>query len=338
MERYLKEQKSLLDENGHLIEPGYATSMIYDYDKNKVNAGLFALKEWDFYQFYLDDYILQVTIGHVSYVANFSATIFSLTSGEQYRFSRIKPFPLRKMNMPSTPDEPAIITERGKDYEFSFITHSDSRFVGVKAFDKKIGDIDIELNIASPKENEKMVIATPFKRKNQFYLNCKENFYHVEGKIRFGKKKWTPTASTTAVLDWGRGVWPFRHEWFWGSGSANLAEGQFGFNLGWGFGVLSHATENMFFWNGKAVKLGAMIVDRDPQNYMAPWTFTDTTGKFHMQMTPVYDNFTQTKFGFVNNKCHQVFGEFNGFVILPTGEKIKINNLLAFCEHAVNQW
>ena len=81
-----------------------------------------------------------------------------------------------------------------------------------------------------------------------------------------------------------------------------------------------------------------MIVDRDLQNYMAPWTFTDTTGKFQMQMTPVYDNFTQTKFGFVNNKCHQVFGEFNGFVILPTGEKIKINNLLAFCEHAVNQW
>ena len=338
MDRYLKQFKPLLDEKGHLIEPGYATSMIYDYDSRMIKANPFALKEWDFYQIYLGDYILQVTVGHVSYVANVAANLFSLTTGEEYRFSRLKPFPMRKMYMPPNPDEPYLITERGEDYEFSYVTHSGGRFVGVKALDKQIGSIDIEIVIDSPEENEKMVIATPFKRKNQFYLNYKENYYKVEGKIRFGNRILQPTSSTTAVLDWGRGVWPFRHQWFWGSGSINIGDDRFGFNIGWGFGDLSHATENMFFWNGKAVKLGDMIVDRDIKDYMAPWTFTDTTGKFYMEMTPTFDNFTKTKLLFVNNQCHQVFGKFNGFIILPDGEKIKIENMLAFCEHAINQW
>lgn len=338
MDRYLKKLKPLLDENGHLIKPDFATSMIYDYEKNMVKANPFALKEWDFYQIYFGEFILQVTIGHVSYIANISANLFSIRTGEEHRFSRFKPFPMKKMFMPPNPDEPYIITEMGKDYHFTFSTQSGNRYIGVKALDKKIGGIDIELFIDSPEENEKMVIATPFKRKNQFYLNYKENYYNVEGKIRFGKRVVEARSHTTAVLDWGRGVWPFRHQWFWGSGSEIIGKDHFGFNIGWGFGDLTHATENVFFWNGKAIKLGEIIVDRNPKDYMAPWVFTDSNGKFEMQMNPIYDNFTKTNLGIINTKCHQVFGVFNGFVILPNGERKEIKNMIAFCEHAINQW
>ena len=142
----------------------------------------------------------------------------------------------------------------------------------------------------------------------------------------------------TAVMDWGRGVWPFSQEWFWGNGAAFVGGDRFGFNIGWGFGDLSNATENMFFWNGKAVKLGALEVERDREDYMAPWRFHDEDGKFDLTMTPVLDHFTRTKIAFIQTQCHQVHGRFNGYIVLPDGERKEIEDVLAFCEHAENRW
>lgn len=183
-----------------------------------------------------------------------------------------------------------------------------------------------------------MVIAIPFENKKQFYLNNKQQFFGVTGHVRFGDRTVEATGTETAILDWGRGVWPFSHEWFWGNGAALMDGGRFGFNIGWGFGDLSATGENMFFWNGKAYKVGQLEVDRDPNNYTAPWHFRSNDGLLDLTMTPIFDHQTATKVLFVNNSCHQVFGHFNGTAQLPDGQIIKVKDMVAFCEHAVNHW
>ena len=55
-------------------------------------------------------------------------------------------------------------------------------------------------------------------------------------------------------------------------------------------------------------------------------------------MKSIFDHYTQTDLLFVHNRCHQVFGEFSGTALLPDGEKIAVEKLIAFCEHAENQW
>ena len=50
----------LLDEDGNLIEPGYATSMIYDYDRTDIKANKLRIKEWDYYLIYNKDFAMQV--------------------------------------------------------------------------------------------------------------------------------------------------------------------------------------------------------------------------------------------------------------------------------------
>jgi hypothetical protein len=94
----------------------------------------------------------------------------------------------------------------------------------------------------------------------------------------------------------------------------------------------------MFFWQGRAYKIGRIKLERRADDYMAPWVFTDEDGLFNFVMTPFYDNYTGLKLAFINNHCHQVFGWFNGTVRLPEGEIIEVENLQAFCEHAKNQW
>lgn len=326
----------LLDAQGRLAHPGYARQMHYAYSRERVKAGPFALKEWDFYQIMLSGYVLQLTIGHVSYMANFAATLFSPETGVRYGFSRMRPLPLRTLGMPLRPDAPYARPYRGRGWEMGYDIGEEGRRLWLRAGEQ--GGIDIDITLGHLPGDERMVIATPFERPNQFYLNCKENYYSVRGHARFGDVCAQPLATDTALLDWGRGIWPFHQEWFWGNGAAHLPQGRFGFNIGWGFGDLRHATENMLFFGGKAYKLGEIDVRRDAQDYMQPWRFSTADGRLDLTMTPVYDNDTQTKALFVNNRCHQVFGRFDGQAVLPGGEVIAVRDMPAFCEHAVNNW
>jgi len=48
--------------------------------------------------------------------------------------------------------------------------------------------------------------------------------------------------------------------------------------------------------------------------------------------------FTETKMLFVHNKCHQVFGKFNGKAILDDGNVINVKDMVAFTEYVANLW
>ena len=51
------------------------------------------------------------------------------------------------------------------------------------------------------------------------------------------------------------GVWTYKNTWYWGAGAGVVKGNEIGFNIGYGFGDTSNATENMVFYNGKAHKL-----------------------------------------------------------------------------------
>ena len=71
----------LLDQQGHLLHPGYATRMQWQYDPRKIKARPFALKEWDFFQVQLGGWVLQFTLGHVSYAWNAAVTLLHPADG-----------------------------------------------------------------------------------------------------------------------------------------------------------------------------------------------------------------------------------------------------------------
>ena len=97
------------------------------------------------------------------------------------------------------------------------------------------------------------------------------------------------------MLDWGRGVWTYKNTWYWGSASGLVDGERFGFNIGYGFGNTSAASENMLFYKGRAHKLSQVIFHipgdggRATPDYMRPWTFTSDDGRFEMDYTPVLD-------------------------------------------------
>lgn len=334
MQNEIQNKILLLNHKGHLNVKGYSKRMNFIYNKAKVRSFPLKLKEWNFYQFIKDKYVLQLTIGHVSYMCNIAITLINIETDERKSFSIMKPFFKPKLDI--NPEDESLVEYKDKNNKIIFNTKENKRLLYFKGNNKEFKNIEVSIEIENDINNEKMVIATPFKKKKQFYLNYKENYYFVNGYVMFDELK-VDFNNSQGLIDWGRGVWPYKHEWFWGNLTSFINNVPFGFNIGWGFGNLEYATENMFFYNKKAYKLDKLIVNRDELNYLNPWIIYDKEKTFYVEFDPIYNNYTQNKYIIIDTHCNQLFGKFSGYIILDD-KKIEFKNILAFIEHAVNKW
>ncbi|MGB4572115.1 MAG: DUF2804 domain-containing protein, partial [Rectinemataceae bacterium] len=136
----------------------------------------------------------------------------------------------------------------------------------------------------------------------------------------------------------GRGVWTYKNRWYWGSASGLLNGKPFGWNIGYGFSDRSPASENMVFHDGKAHKLGEVSFHIDTSNYLAPWKFTSSDGRFEMDFQPTVDRRSSTSFLVLKSVQHQVFGYFTGKVTLDSGEVLTVDKFPGFAEDVINWW
>ena len=206
--------------------------------------------------------------------------------------------------------------------------------------DGKAIDIDVVL---TDEPEESMVIMTPFEKKGHFYYNQKINCMRAEGIVRLGAQVHLFDQSDSfGVLDWGRGVWTYHNTWYWGSASGLVDGVDFGFNIGYGFGDTSAASENMLFYQGKAHKLSQVTFNipmKDGrEDYLSPWTFTSDDSRFEMDFVPVINRASCTDVKLIKSDQNQVFGRFTGMAVLDDGTKLEIKDLFGFAEKVENKW
>ena len=107
----------------------------------------------------------------------------------------------------------------------------------------------------------------------------------------------------------------------------------FGWNIGYGFGDTSAASENMLFYGGKAHKLSRVcfhIPQRDGRDdFLSPWRFTSDDGRFEMKFDPILDRAACTDVKLIKSDQHQVFGRFTGAATLDDGRVIQVRDMLA---------
>ena len=166
----------------------------------------------------------------------------------------------------------------------------------------------------------------------------------AEGWIELGSRRDELTKDKFfAVLDWGRGVWTYHNTWYWGSASGELDGVPFGWNIGYGFGDTSAATENVLFYDGKIHKLSEVRfeipMDEDGfEDFMKPWVFTSDDNRFYMNFTPVLDRSAFMSAGVVLSDQHQVFGHFTGRITLDDGTVLPVRDFFGFAEKVENKW
>jgi len=343
MQNKITKSGNLLNENGHLIECGYATKLIKTYDRKHIKAKKSRIKEWDYYLIYNDKFAVAMTIDDNSYMGLDSFSLIDFSTPHEITKSFMKFFTNGKKNFPAT-SEIGCISVKNKKYSLSFANNGKKRILKatIENFQNK-QNLECEFTLTKePKDS--MVIITPFKeKKDHFYYNQKIVGFTATGYVKIGDKKIDFDSNTRAILDWGRGVWTYKNTWFWGAGAGSVDGHEVGFNIGYGFGDTSSASENMVFYDGKAHKLEEVSfnIPQTPNgkdDFMADWTFTSSDKRFEMKFTPIINRHSNANVIVISSNQNQVFGKFTGKIVLDDGQIIKLKNFVGFAEKVINKW
>lgn len=342
MQREITKPSNLLNKKGQLIQKGYAKAPILKYRRKHV-AAKHRLKEWDYYLIYNKKYAVGLTIGKSLNLILITISIIDLSKYKIINKSSIRILP-SKFQLPQDSRKGNIIY-KDRFIRLSFMVEDNVRILLLKKYKcNKSSELDISLILYNePKDS--MVIATPFfNDKCKFYYNRKIIGFRASGYVRYQKENYgfSPLDSF-AIHDWGRGVWPYKSTWYWSAAAGKISGKIFAFNLGYGFGDNSYATENMLFYNGKASKLENVTFhipkkSKDEYDYLKPWTITSSNHRIEMIFIPIIDRTFRLPLLLISTNQHQVFGKFSGRAILDDGTVIYLKEFLGFAERVQNRW
>ena len=330
----------LLDENGNLNEAGYATSLIKEYKRSDIKAHKSRIKEWDYYYIGNDRYGIALTIADNSYMSLASLSFLGFVNKKDVTKSVMGFFSNGKLNLPSSSVD-GDVSYKNKNCSFLFENKNGKRHIVVEYknfIEKKNFRCDIYLKETN---EDSMIIATPFKKDKHFYYNQKINLLSSSGYFKIGETFYDVN-DCYGVLDWGRGVWTYKNTWYWSSLNACYNNKRIGFNLGYGFGDTSFASENMLFINDKSYKLEDVSFDiplnkHGNDDFLKPWKIRSKDGRIDLTFTPILNRHANMNALIIKSIQNQVFGRFSGSIMLDD-EIVHFNDLLGFAEKVTNHW
>ena len=335
----------LLDEQGRLREPGYALTPPFDYSHDRIAAPRWRIKDWDYYLVGDDHRAVALTFSDLGYIGLVSASVMDFDAGSYQTTSEMVLMPLGRMGLPTDSSTGDINWENKRcAVHFShtpagrLLSFSMRRFSGRDDFEAEV--------LLDQEPRDSMTIVTPWAdNERAFYYNRKIVGMQAHGGFRCGAEVYEFDGETSfGLLDWGRGVWTYDNVWYW-SAAQGIQQGHVvGFNLGYGFGDTSAASENMVFVDGIAHKLARVEfeipgAESGSPRYLEPWHVTDDAGRLNLTFTPQIDRTDLIDIlHLLISDQHQVFGTFAGTVTLDDDTTLVIDGLRGFAEHVHNRY
>ncbi len=346
----------LLDEKGNLTEPGWARQPVFEYEREAIKAPKFRIKEWDYYIVIHDgrrdgteSFATAFTISDDGYIGLQSVSLLHLDEGNSSEHTEtvLNAFPMGKLHLPESSKSGDVNYEDDR-LKMSFKKNAAKRRITCEFKNFQDGKTLTADILLTQLKADSMSIATPWDKKAHFYYNQKINCMPAKGEVTFDGKTYTfDPEFDYATLDWGRGVWTYDNTWYWGNGNAKVDGHNFGFNIGYGFGNTSAASENIVFLDGVAHKLDDVdfgipndvsFKDMASPEYMKPWHMTSSDGRFEAEFVPVLDRFAKMDFKVIVSDQHQVFGRMTGKAKLDDGTELEFKDILVFAEKVHNRY
>ncbi len=342
MQNEITKPSNLLREDGSLIQRGWARKPILKYNRECVGVNWYRIKEWDHYSI-LDKeqgFGFQMTLGDIGYLTLIGFTWLDFKNKKQKAGGSVRFLTHGKNTFDRSSLDKNDIKLPGRGYNATIYHRLGRRILTVNYPRFGFKGLKGKVILHDDPKMDNTVVATGYKEDPRlFYYNHKVNYMPAEGSIMFGKKVYEFNPETSfGLMDWGRGIWPYRTHWLWGS-ACGLVDGvPLAFNIGYGFGDLSTHTENIVFYNGKANKLDKVIFHNPNRDPHKPWRFTSNDNRFTMTLKPLISNKSKLDMGFLLTDTALLHGFYSGEVVLDNGEKIRVENMMGHAEDIKWRW
>jgi hypothetical protein len=338
MSNEITEPSDLFNDDGELIKDGWARKPIMNYNREKVLAKWYRLKEWDNYVVNHPDYNFSVTIADVGYMGLISFELMDYKEQEVYEGGLQKFFTKGTWDLPTSSQE-GDIEFHNETFDLSIKKFLDRREISFDfpTFEEK--GLKGKLVMSQDPSKDSIVKVNRYEKKKLFYYSDKILWMPVEGTVYFGDKPYHFNPEDCYCrLDWGRGVWPYKINWYWGGASGKIADGhEIWFSHGHSYEDPALHDKNMVGYDGRGHKLGP-IKFHVPENPRDTWKFTSEDGRFEMVLKPIFHHESGMNFLIFSSKSLIVYGYYSGYVILDDGTKVQVKNVLGHAEAIKWRW
>ncbi len=345
MDREITENIELLKADGTLTEQGWARRMLFNYDRKKIKAPFYRIKEWDYYAFLNPEkgYAIAATFSDLGYAGLFAITYVDLNLKKSVQMDSIKFLSRHKTGLAPSSVIDSEVSYHDEKLTIAFVKKGKCRNLLFTAPQLVLpsGDVGLkcELSMIESSKKDSINIATSFvENRKAFYLNQKIVGMPTTGIIRRGaNKEEIAKGEAFGILDWGRGRWTYKNTWYWGSAAGCENGINLGLNLGYGFSDRTEATENALFIENTLYKVHNINFEIS-EDFMKPWKMRDDKGMVELDFIPVVPRTSYIKIGPITSDQKQYFGYYTG-VIRPQGmEEIKVERLYGFAEKVYNAY
>ncbi|GAA3958005.1 DUF2804 domain-containing protein [Gordonia caeni] len=332
-ERELTERVSLTDPEGRLNRAAVGFARWPLVETTGIGRGLRGRgrnKRWEYWNVITPTHIAALTVSSIDYAAVHEVWIYDRVTGEEVGRSAtvIPPF---GVELPGSLGG-GPVRARTKNLAIDFTPMSDDR-TRLRA---TIPDAVIDVVVSRPAAHDCLAVVVPWSD-TRFQYTVKDVALPASGSLTVEEvEHHLPDGQSWAVLDHGRGRWPYDITWNWGAGSGRSHGRTIGLQVGGKWTAGTGVTENGVVVDGRLHKIGAELRwEYSTDDFLAPWRVHG--GGLDAELIPFHDKRSRTNLGVLSGATDQCFGRWSG--TFDTGvELIEFEDLVGFAEHVHNRW
>lgn len=293
-------------------------------------------KRWDYWAILTGDLVIAVTYADVDYLGIVAVEWFDLATDEKGGRKVATPGALG-LSLPDVPGSaPLAFHRRSLRLDVTDDVHGTTIRARWRERDGTASALDA--CVALPKCHESLNVVIPWSE-TRFQYTSKHQARRVTRALRRGSET-TRLEGAYAVLDVGRGRWPYRTRWNSGGGAGRARDGAvIGLQLGGKWTVGTGATENGVLVDGRLTKLGDELAwEYDLRHPLRPWRVRAPGGEVDLVLTPRYDRHVKVNALVLGIEVHQVFGTWSGDVRTDEGAVHRLEGIAGFAEESRSRW
>lgn len=287
-------------------------------------------KRWEYWNIISPTHILALTLSSIDYAAVQEVWIFDRASGSSWaRTATI--LPARGVELPgSYGDGPAHA--HAKDMEIDIEPLPDG---GIR-LRAAIPDASFDVVVNRSQSHDCLAVVVPWSR-SRFQYTVKDVALPASGTVTIAGVEHRLPDDSWAVLDHGRGRWPYSVSWNWGAGSGLSFGRSIGLQVGGKWTVGTGSTENGIVVDGHLYKIHDELTwDYDITDWKKPWHVSG--GGLDATLVPFHNKQSRSNLLIVSSRTDQCFGHWSGTYATQDGEHVDFEGLVGWAEEVHNRW
>ncbi len=287
-------------------------------------------KRWEYWGILTPELAVGLTIAHLDYAATLQLYVFERSTGREISAEPLKLVP--SYADVSLPDALPPLTAFGSFGGSSLRFHDADGGTRLQASSPRV-----TVDVFAEAGGDVLGVVVPWSARRYQYT-LKDVARSVTGSITVdGRDYPVGGPGSFAVLDRGRGRWPYSRRWNWGVGAGTVDGTRLGLQFGGKWTAGTPATENALIVDGHLHHYdGELEFDYDLADPASAWRVHGPW--IDAELKPFHRRVAATNAVVIKAQTWQAFGSWTGTARTPDGTEYSLDGLGGWIEEARNRW